>query len=75
MLRRRGQQTNLLIQTFTSTIFIPIFGESAVVFGRRWPTIFAVALFVLGSGVAGGATSTAMLIGTHRYSFLAALAA
>lgn len=46
-----------------STVFIPIFGESASVFGRRWPTIFSVATFVLGSGIAGGATSTAMLIG------------
>lgn len=50
----------------TSTVFIPIFGESAAVFGRRWPTIFAASMFVLGSGVAGGATSTAMLIGLSR---------
>jgi MFS family permease len=30
--------------------------------GRRWPAIAAVAIFILGSGISGGATSTAMLI-------------
>ncbi|KAH8773782.1 hypothetical protein F5883DRAFT_628128 [Diaporthe sp. PMI_573] len=46
----------------TNTAFIPMYGESAAVFGRRWPTIFAASIFILGSGIAGGATSTAMLI-------------
>ena len=40
----------------------PLFGQLANAFGRRWPTITATAAFVLGSGIAGGATSMAMLI-------------
>lgn len=46
-----------------STVFIPIFREATDVFGRRWPTIFAVSMFMVGSGIAGGATSTVMIIG------------
>ncbi|KAI0450355.1 major facilitator superfamily domain-containing protein [Xylaria acuta] len=44
------------------TAFIPFWGQLATVTGRRWPIIFAVALFILGSGVAGGANSTTMMI-------------
>jgi EmrB/QacA subfamily drug resistance transporter len=40
----------------------PLFGQLANAFGRRWPTITATAAFVLGSGIAGGATNMAMLI-------------
>jgi EmrB/QacA subfamily drug resistance transporter len=40
----------------------PLYGQLANVFGRRWPTIAATAGFVLGSGIAGGANSMAMLI-------------
>ncbi|USP82852.1 hypothetical protein yc1106_10126 [Curvularia clavata] len=46
----------------TSTAFLPLWGQLSQVLGRRWPTITAVAIFVLGSGISGGATSTAMLI-------------
>ncbi|KAK7910578.1 Major facilitator superfamily domain- general substrate transporter [Apiospora marii] len=46
----------------TSTAFLPLWGQLSQVLGRRWPTMTAVALFVLGSGLSGGATSTAMLI-------------
>ncbi|KAI3324025.1 major facilitator superfamily domain-containing protein [Xylariaceae sp. AK1471] len=42
---------------------IPLWAQAATVAGRRWPIIFAVALFILGSGVAGGASSTADMIG------------
>jgi MFS family permease len=45
-----------------STIFTPLYGQFANAFGRRWPSISGVAIFVLGSGISGGATSTAMLI-------------
>jgi Major Facilitator Superfamily len=45
-----------------STIFTPLYGQVANVFGRRWPAISGVAIFVLGSGISGGATSTATLI-------------
>ncbi|KAL1616300.1 hypothetical protein SLS56_011464 [Neofusicoccum ribis] len=47
----------------TSTAFLPLFGQVADIFGRRWLTIGIVATFALGSGISGGATSTAMLIG------------
>lgn len=40
----------------------PFFGQTANIFGRRWLTIFAVAVFALGSGISGGATNGAMLI-------------
>ncbi|GKZ37168.1 hypothetical protein AbraIFM66950_008591 [Aspergillus brasiliensis] len=46
----------------SSTAVQPLFGQLADVFGRRWPLISAVALFALGSGISGGASSTAMLI-------------
>ena len=34
----------------------------ADIFGRRWLTLFIVAMFTLGSGICGGATNGAMLI-------------
>lgn len=46
----------------TATIFLPLYGQFADVFGRRWPTIAGVALFTLGSGISGGAKSTSMMI-------------
>jgi MFS family permease len=46
----------------TLTGFLPLYGQLAQVFGRRWPTMIAVSVFLLGSGISGGATSTAMLI-------------
>ncbi|KAI9039704.1 MFS general substrate transporter [Aspergillus affinis] len=38
-------------------------GQLANVFGRRIPLIWSTALFILGSGIAGGARHPAMLIG------------
>ncbi|KAK8067360.1 DNA repair protein RAD50 [Apiospora hydei] len=46
----------------TSTAFLPLWGQLSQVLGRRWPTMVAIVIFVLGSGISGGATSTAMLI-------------
>ncbi|KAI4603894.1 hypothetical protein KJ359_000014 [Pestalotiopsis sp. 9143b] len=40
----------------------PLFGQLAEVFGRRWPFILSICIFMLGSGVCGGANSMAMLI-------------
>ena len=40
----------------------PIYGQFANVFGRRYPSLFAVAIFTLGSGISGGSKSIAMLI-------------
>ena len=45
-----------------STASQPFFGQTANIFGRRWLMITAVALFTLGSGVAGGAWDMPMLI-------------
>ncbi|KAI1738621.1 major facilitator superfamily domain-containing protein [Xylaria scruposa] len=46
----------------TSTAFLPLFGQLCDIFGRRWIMILTVAIFTLGSGISGGATSSAMLI-------------
>ncbi|KAK7700964.1 hypothetical protein SLS64_010558 [Diaporthe eres] len=45
-----------------SCVVQPLAGQLADVFGRRAPLISSVALFALGSGVASGATNSAMLI-------------
>ena len=45
-----------------STALQPLYGQFAGVFGRRFPSMFAVAIFTLGSGISGGANSTTMLI-------------
>ncbi|KAI9776759.1 MAG: hypothetical protein M1839_009403 [Geoglossum umbratile] len=44
------------------TVFQPLQGQLANVFGRRWPTIISTAAFTLGSGICGGATNISMLI-------------
>ncbi|OJJ68389.1 hypothetical protein ASPBRDRAFT_32988 [Aspergillus brasiliensis CBS 101740] len=46
----------------TTAAFQPLYGQLANVFGRRYPMIFSVVLFILGSGLCGGASSAAMLI-------------
>lgn len=46
-----------------STAVQPLFGQAANIFGRRSLTLLSVVLFLLGSGIAGGASSTAMMIG------------
>ncbi|MCJ1367301.1 hypothetical protein MMC16_006433, partial [Acarospora aff. strigata] len=45
-----------------STGVQPIFGQMANIFGRRSLTIILVLVFMLGSGLAGGANSTTMMI-------------
>ncbi|KAI1662431.1 major facilitator superfamily domain-containing protein [Daldinia decipiens] len=46
----------------TSTVFLPLIGQMCDLFGRRWMMIAVVSLFVLGSGIAGGANNAAMMI-------------
>ncbi|KAM5447628.1 hypothetical protein MaudCBS49596_005887 [Microsporum audouinii] len=47
---------------FATTVPQPLFGQIANIFGRRNPIIVAIALFVLGSGISGGAKNVGMLI-------------
>lgn len=50
------------ISNILSTPFQPVYGQSANIFGRRWLIILAVALFILGSAISGGARDMPMLI-------------
>ncbi|KAH8692932.1 major facilitator superfamily domain-containing protein [Talaromyces proteolyticus] len=45
-----------------ATALTPLFGQLCDIFGRRWVFLSIVALFTLGSGICGGATSVSMLI-------------
>lgn len=47
---------------FASTAPQPMFAQISNIFGCRNPMLVAVALFALGSGIAGGARNTVMLI-------------
>lgn len=49
----------------TQTVVQPFFGQLSDLWGRRWVFICSVAVFVLGSGLIGGASSGAMLIGAR----------
>ena len=44
------------------TAFQPLYGQLANVFGRRYPLIFATAIFTFGSGICGGASNIGMLV-------------
>ena len=46
-----------------SSVLQPLTGQLANIFGRRLPLVGSTALFILGSGIAGGAHNPAMLIG------------
>jgi MFS family permease len=65
----RGQNSPFflgsLALTFNSRLsaaFQPLYGQCANIFGRRWVTLVAVSIFVLGSGISGGSTNVGMLI-------------
>ncbi|KAI1162024.1 major facilitator superfamily domain-containing protein [Nemania serpens] len=47
----------------SSSVLQPLFGHVSDHFGRFIPLITSTALFLLGSGIAGGANSPTMLIG------------
>lgn len=59
-----GDQYVWIANTYviTSTAVQPFFGQLSNIFGRRYVTLAAVALFLLGSGLSGGATGVGMLI-------------
>lgn len=46
----------------TSTVFQPLYGQMADIFGRRWLIIFAVGMFLVGSAISGAAPSMNALI-------------
>ncbi|THC93005.1 hypothetical protein EYZ11_007514 [Aspergillus tanneri] len=46
----------------TNTVFQPLYGQMADIFGRRWLIIFAVAMYVLGCGISAGAPTMDALI-------------
>ena len=48
---------------FASAVLQPLIGQLSNILGRRTPLINSIALFTLGSGIAGGARNPAMLIG------------
>ncbi|KAI1505451.1 MFS general substrate transporter [Biscogniauxia marginata] len=56
----------------TSAAVQPLYGQLADLWGRRWLMIGAVAIFVLGSGICGGANSPNMLIGGRTVQGLGA---
>ncbi|KAL2258303.1 hypothetical protein VTK26DRAFT_8430 [Humicola hyalothermophila] len=45
-----------------STALTPLFGQLCNIFGRRWVFLSIIALFTLGSGICGGASTGGMLI-------------
>lgn len=47
---------------FASTATQPLYGQLSNIFGRRYPMIISVALFALGSGIAGGADTSGIFI-------------
>ncbi|AEO68617.1 uncharacterized protein THITE_2145727 [Thermothielavioides terrestris NRRL 8126] len=47
---------------FAATAVQPLVGQLADILGRKVPTVVCVALFTLGSGIAGGAANPAMFI-------------
>lgn len=45
------------------TVIQPLCAQLCNIFGRRTPMLISICVFALGSGLAGGASSSAMLIG------------
>ncbi|KAH8423969.1 MDR family MFS transporter [Aspergillus melleus] len=46
----------------SSTVVLPLFGQTANIFGRRWLMIISVVVFGVGSAMAGGARDSGMII-------------
>ncbi|KAH7310881.1 major facilitator superfamily domain-containing protein [Stachybotrys elegans] len=47
---------------FASSVLQPLCGQLADILGRKIPTLISIILFIVGSGIGGGATDAAMLI-------------
>ncbi|KAI1128307.1 major facilitator superfamily domain-containing protein [Nemania abortiva] len=48
---------------FASSVLQPLIGQLSNIFGRKYPIVVSIILFIIGSGVAGGAQNAATLIG------------
>ncbi|OJJ99556.1 hypothetical protein ASPACDRAFT_78557 [Aspergillus aculeatus ATCC 16872] len=46
----------------SSTVVLPLFGQTANIFGRRWLMIISVVIFAVGSAIAGSANNTTAII-------------
>ncbi|PWY83891.1 MFS general substrate transporter [Aspergillus sclerotioniger CBS 115572] len=46
----------------SSTVVLPLFGQMANIFGRRWMMISSVVIFAVGSAMAGGANNVGAII-------------
>jgi EmrB/QacA subfamily drug resistance transporter len=57
---------------FASAVLQPLIGQLANILGRRPPLMASIILFMLGSGIAGGAINPAMLIGGRTVQGLGA---
>ncbi|OCL14897.1 MFS general substrate transporter [Glonium stellatum] len=55
-----------------AAVIQPLCGQVSNIFGRRMPMLLALALFTFGSGICGGASSTAMLIAGRTFQGLGA---
>lgn len=54
-----GWQTPIFL---TMAAVQPLYRQASDIFGKRVPLIISIAMFILGSGLCGGANNTAMLI-------------
>ncbi|PNY23686.1 Uncharacterized protein TCAP_06361, partial [Tolypocladium capitatum] len=52
----------LNVYLLTSCAFLPLIGQMANIWGRRYVMIAVVCIFTLGSGIAGGSSSLTMMI-------------
>ncbi|KAK2794963.1 hypothetical protein FQN52_006842 [Onygenales sp. PD_12] len=57
----------------TMTSLMPMYGQLANVFGRRWPLIISGALFMLGGGICGGSESLLTKGNARRAKNMAAI--
>ncbi|GKT50530.1 efflux pump fus6 [Colletotrichum spaethianum] len=46
----------------SSTVVLPLFGQTANIFGRRWMMIISVIIFAVGSAMAGAANNAGLII-------------
>ncbi|KAF7596074.1 hypothetical protein BBP40_003336 [Aspergillus hancockii] len=62
-----GERCMWIINSYilSLTIVLPLFGQTANIFGRRWTMIGSVVIFTVGSGLAGSANNKGLIIRGH----------